>query len=177
MSTTVWKVDPTHTQVEFTVRHLLTRVRGHFREFDATITGDINDLTSARIEATIKADSVDTNVQDRDNHLRSADFFEVEKHPEITFRSKEIVKAGDNRYTVKGDLTIRGVTKEVELDATVFGVATDPWGIQKAALSAEGQVNRKDFGLEWNAVLETGGFLVGDDVTMTIEAQFAQQAS
>ncbi|HLS88449.1 MAG TPA: YceI family protein [Sphingobacteriaceae bacterium] len=176
MSNTVWTVDPTHTQVEFTVRHLISKVRGRFREFDATVTGDIEDLTSASIQATIKAASVDTNVEDRDNHLRSADFFEVDKFPEITFQSKEIVKNGDNQYTVKGDLTIRGVTKEVELDTTVLGVATDPWGNKKAALTAEGKVNRKDFGLEWNAVLETGGFLVGDDVVMSIDAQFAQQA-
>lgn len=176
-STPVWNVDQSHTEVGFSIRHLMiATVRGRFGQFNGTITGDLSDFSQAQIEAEIDASSIDTNDAERDEHLRSGDFFEVDKFPKISFRSNEIVPAGDNRYTVRGDLTIRGVTKPVELDTTFGGTATDPWGNSKAAFNAQAKLNRKDFGLTWNSVLETGGVLVGDEVDLNLNVELTQQA-
>ena len=171
MSTT-WKVDPAHSLVEFSVRHMMfATVKGRFSTFEGVIKGDPKDLTNATFEATIDAASIDTREGQRDNHLRSADFFDVEKFPKITFRSTQVTKTGDNTYKVTGDLTIRGVTRPVTLDVEFTGQGKDPWGNQRIGLSAKGSINRKDFGLTWNAPLEAGGFLVGDKVDLSIEVE------
>ena len=169
---TQWKIDPSHTLIEFGVRHLMiTTVKGRFGGVEGVITGDPSDWTTASVDVTIDAASVDTRNQDRDNHLRSADFFDVEKYPHITFKSTKVTKTGENTYDIEGDLTIRGVTKPVTLKATYLGSAKDPWGNEKIGFNATTKVNRKDFGLTWNAPLEAGGFLVGDEVNIELEVQ------
>ncbi len=172
-----WVVDPTHTNVEFSVKHMMiATVRGRFSEVEGVIEGDPSDLTTARFEATINTKSIDTRQEDRDNHLRSADFFDVENHPKITFKSTSVEKVGENQYKVTGDLTIRGVTRPVTLDTTFEGRGKDPWGGERIALTAKGAINRKDFGLTWNAALETGGVLVSDEVKLEINVEAVLQA-
>jgi len=172
-----WVVDPTHTNVEFSVKHMMiATVRGRFGKVEGVIEGDPSDLTSARFEATIDTQSIDTRQEDRDNHLRSADFFDVANHPNITFKSTKVEKVGDNEYKVTGDLTIRGVTRPVTLDTTFEGRGKDPWGGERIALSATGKINRKDFGLTWNAALETGGVLVSDEVKIELNVEAVLQA-
>lgn len=174
---TTWKVDPSHSLVEFSVRHMMfATVKGRFGGVDGVIKGDPNDLSNAVFEATIDAASIDTREEQRDNHLRSADFFDVEKFPNLTFRSTQVTKTGDNTYQVAGELTIRDVTKPVTLDVEFTGQGKDPWGNQRIGLSAKGSINRKDYGLTWNAPLEAGGFLVGDKVDITIEVEAVGQA-
>ncbi|HEY8531007.1 MAG TPA: YceI family protein [Limnochorda sp.] len=174
---TVWQIDPAHTTAEFSVRHMMiSNVRGRFGKVEGTVTGDLSDPTQAQIEAKIDAASIDTRNEQRDQHLRSADFFDVEHHPYITFKSRRIERVGDNAFKVVGDLTIRGVTREVVLDAIFQGQAKSPWGQQVAGFSATTKLNRKDFGLTWNTVLETGGVLVGDEVNVEIQTELIQQA-
>lgn len=173
----VWKSDASHAQVEFSVRHMMfARVRGRFNDFEITLEGEPSDLTSAKLSGKVNTASIDTNEKDRDNHLRSADFFEVERFPEITFESRKITARGDGKYTLEGDLTIRDVTRPVTFDLTCPGVAKDPWGNERTAISATTTINRKDFGLTWNAMLEAGGVLVGDEVEINIDAEFVKQA-
>jgi len=178
---TTWTVDKAHSQVEFGVKHMMfTTVRGQFRDFDATIRLDEANPNESTVEAVIDAASIDTSVADRDNHLRSADFFDAEKHPKLTFRSTRIEGAAfeeGRRFTVIGDLTIRGTTREIALEATYEGRGRDPWGQEKAAFTAEGKIDRHDFGLTWNQTLEAGGVLVGREIKLTIDAQFVQAAA
>lgn len=169
--TTTYSIDKAHSDVTFLVRHLITKVRGQFADFDGTIDFDEEHPQQSSVSFTIRANSIDTNEKDRDAHLRSADFFEVEKYPTLTFRSTEIKTDGENEYDLIGDLTIHGVTRRVSFDATFLGKAKDPWGNDRIAFEAETTVNRKDFGLHWNAALETGGFLVGDDVKISLSLQ------
>lgn len=159
--------------VEFGVRHLMiTTVKGQFSGISGTITGNPDeDFAGGSVDVTIETATINTRDEKRDEHLRSADFFESDKFPHMTFRSDDIKKTGDNKYEVTGDLTIRDVTKPVTLDATFGGRATDPWGTEKIAFAAETKIDRKEFGLEWNAPLETGGVLVGNEVTITLEVQ------
>jgi len=174
---TTWTIDPSHTIVEFGIRHLMiTTVKGRFGGVEGTIKGNPDDWTDAEVEVKIDAASVDTRNEDRDNHLRSADFFEVEKYPHLTYKSTKVTKTGENSYTIEGELTIRDVTKPVTLEAEYLGKAVDPWGNEKIGFSAKAKVNRKDFGLTWNAPLEAGGFLVGDEVTIELEVQAAKAA-
>ena len=173
-----WKLDKAHSQVEFGVKHMMfTTVRGQFRDVDATVTLDEENPNASKVEAVIDVASVDTAVDDRDNHLRSADFFDAENHPKITFRSTRIegatFQAGAS-FKVYGDLTVRGTTKEIALDVTYEGRGRDPWGQEKAAFTAEGKLDRHEFGLTWNQALETGGVLVGRDIRLTIDAQFTR---
>lgn len=175
MAKTKWALDPTHSQIEFTVRHMMfAKVKGAFNSFRAEIEADPEDLTTADVTFTIDASSVDTNNEDRDNHLRSADFFDVENYPNLVFVAKKIAKTGDGVYDVTGDMTIRGVTREETFKVTYNGSGKDPWGNVKAGFSAEGSINRKDYGLTWNAALETGGVLVGDEIKIAMEIQAAQ---
>lgn len=179
MSTSVpagtYVIDPSHSEVGFTARHLMvTKVRGLFEKFAGTITV-AEDFTASKVEATIDATSVNTRDENRDNHLRTGDFFEVEKYPTWTFVSTGLRSKG-NDYELDGDLTMRGITKPVTLSLEVLGVNKDPWGNTKAAFSASTKVNRKDFAIEWNAPLEAGGFLLSDDVTLNLEIQAALQA-
>jgi len=168
-------IDKSHSEVLFQVRHLVTRVRGRFTEFAGTIAFDPARPEQSSIAFTIDPSSVDTAAPDRDQHLRSDDFFAVEKFPALRFVSSRVTKASDERYDVTGTLTIRGVAREVTLPVIYLGEAKDPWGNAKAGFETEITLNRKDYGLLWNAALETGGFLVGDEVKVTISAQAAAQ--
>ena len=168
-------VDKSHSEVTFQVRHLLTKVRGRFSDFSGAITYDEAHPETSSVAIAIQAASIDTNDANRDTHLRSDDFFAVDKYPTLEFTSTRIVPAGSDRFEVTGDLTIRGVTKRVTVPVSVLGKAIDPWGNEKLGLETEFTVNRKEFGLLWNAALETGGFLVGDDVKIALSLQAAAQ--
>lgn len=172
MNLSTWNIDPAHSDIGFTVRHMVfSKVRGRFDTFSGTVELDENDLTSSRVEVDIEAASIDTGVSDRDNHLRSADFLDVETFPRLHFESRRIEKVGDDRYRLHGALTIRDVTREVVLDVEYSGQAKDPWGNQRAAFSASTSLDRKDFGLRWNQVLEAGGLLVGERIDIQLEVQ------
>lgn len=173
MTKAVWNVDKVHSVIEFSVKHMMiSNVKGTFNEFDGTIEADPNDLTDASIDFKIDASSVDTRMEDRDEHLRSADFFDVENHPHITFKATDIKKKSDNRYDMTGDFTMRGTTKLVTFDTTFEGSAKDPMsGEEAAGFTGSTTISRKEFGLTWNAALETGGFVVGDDIKINIEIQ------
>jgi polyisoprenoid-binding protein YceI len=172
---TAWAIDATHTNVEFSVRHLMiATVKGRFADVHGTILIDESDPTQSEIDVTIGAASIDTRMPQRDEHLRSADFFDVETFPSLTFKSRKVVPNGDG-LKVTGDLTIRGVTKQVVLDVTSHGQQADPWGGQRAGFEAVGKIKRSDFGLTWNQALETGGVVVGDDVKISIDAELVKQ--
>lgn len=169
-ATGTWTIDPAHSAVGFSVRHLMAaKVRGSFKTFSGSI--DINDLPeTSSVKVSIDAASIDSGAEDRDNHLRSADFLDVESHPTLSFESTA-VRSVDGAYQVDGTLTIRGVAKPVTLEMQYSGVIADPWGNDKAIFSATTQINREDFGLVWNAPLEAGGVLVGKQVTIELEIQ------
>ena len=175
MATTIWNIDPAHTSVEFAVKHMmLTTVRGHFKDVSGTITVDDDNPGRSKIEVEIGAASLDTGVADRDTHLKSADFLDAEKHSKITFRSTRIEgspkKEGD-KLKVIGDLSIRGKTMVVTLDATYEGQGKDPWGNQKAGAGATTEIDRREWGLTWNQALEAGGVLVANKVRVNLEVQ------
>jgi polyisoprenoid-binding protein YceI len=169
-------LDPAHTRIGFVARHLMvTKVRGQFAEFTGSITVG-EDLASSTAEATLQTASIETGVADRDTHLRSGDFLEIEKHPTITFANAKVVSGKGTDFKVTGDLTIKGVTKPVTLDVELDGIAKDPWGNEKLAVSARTEIDREDFGMTWNVALETGGVLVSKKIVIEIEAQAARQA-
>lgn len=173
--TTTWTLDPAHSQVEFVVKHMMiTKVRGRFAEVSGSIEVDEANPSSSRVEVEIDAPSIDTRAEDRDTHLRSADFLDVENYPTLTFQSRRVegleLEPGSS-FEVVGDLTIRGETQEVTLDAVYEGRGMDPWGGERLGFSADGVIDRRDFGLEWNQALEAGGILVGNDVKIHLEAQ------
>jgi polyisoprenoid-binding protein YceI len=165
-----WTIDPSHSEVGFSVRHLMvSKVKGSFKTFEGTVT-IADDLLNSRVEATIDAASVDTRDENRDNHLRSSDFFNVEQHPQIKFSSTSLRPSGDN-YVLGGDLTIHGVTRPVELDLEFNGVSPDPWGGTRSGFSASTEISRSDYGIEFNMPLEGGGVLVGDRIKITLEVE------
>jgi len=166
-----FQIDKAHSEAAFQVRHLITKVRGRFSEFEGAIQFDEAAPERSSVSLTIHTASIDTNQADRDTHLRSDDFFGVERFPALTFVSTGITKTGESTFDVEGDLTIRDVTKRVTLPVTFLGKAKDPWGQERIAFETELTINRKDFGLMWNAALETGGFLVGDDVKISASVQ------
>lgn len=171
-----YKVDPAHSEIGFRVKHLgISTVRGIFNEADAEITFPDDKLTGMQAEATVQTASVYTNDADRDEHLRSGDFFDAENHPVISFKSTDVAAVEGSRFTLNGHLTIRGVTKPIVLEGEYLGSAVDPWGNQRTAFTAEGSINRKDFGLNWNKALEAGGLLVGDEVTIVLDVQAVKQ--
>lgn len=176
---TSWTIDPDHSEVSFKVRHMMiSDVRGSFRDVQGTVVIDGNDPKSSKVDVTIAAASVDTGIQKRDDHLRSADFFDVTTYPTLTFTSKRVQKVSGDSLTLVGDLTIHGVTKEVELLVTgPTAEAKDPWGNIRKAAKATTRINRKDFGLTYNAALETGGVLVGEEVQIELDVQFIKQTS
>lgn len=175
MTKAKWAVDGAHSNMEFSVRHMMfSKVKGVFEVFDAEIEADPTDLTSASISFSVDLASVNTTNEDRDNHLRSADFFDVEAHPKMTFVATHITKKGDTEYVVTGDLTIRGATNQETFTVTYEGSGKDPWGNEKVGFSGSGSLNRSDYGLTWNAALETGGVLVGDEVKISFEIQAAK---
>ena len=175
-TTTTWNIDPAHTVAEFKVKHMMiANVKGQFSKVSGLLVRDVSDPTNDRVEATIEAASIETRNEQRDEHLKSADFFHAEKFPTLHFKSTGINVVSEGELSVEGDLTIRGVTRKVRF--AVEGPtppAKDPWGNTRIGLSASTKINRKDFGLTWNAALETGGILVGDDVTITLDAQFVK---
>ena len=176
MSTTKWVIDPTHSEIGFKVKHMMfTNVSGKFSKFDATIETEDNDFENSKIEFTGAIDSIATGNADRDTHLLSPDFFDAAQFPEIKFRATSFTKINEGEYVLVGDLTLHGITKPVELAAEYGGLMKDPWGNTKMALALEGKINRKDWGLNWNAALETGGVLVSEEVRLLIELQFIKQ--
>jgi len=164
-------IDKTHSEVTFQVRHLVTKVRGRFTDFSGTVQFDEARPELSAITLTINAASIDTGTPDRDAHLRSDDFFAAEKHSTITFTSSKVTKKSAEQFDVEGTLTIRDAAKQLTVPVTFLGLATDPWGNARAGFEGEITVNRKAFGLNWNAALEAGGFLVGDDVKISVSLQ------
>jgi polyisoprenoid-binding protein YceI len=173
-ATSTWNIDPAHSVAEFKVKHMMiSNVKGHFGKVTGTLTLDESDLTKSRATASIEASSIETRDAQRDAHLKSADFLHVEKFPSLSFTSTRISLVRDGELAVEGDLTIRGVTQKVVFNVEGPTPATkDPWGNTRVGASATTKINRKDYGLTWNAALETGGILVGEEVTITLEVEF-----
>jgi polyisoprenoid-binding protein YceI len=179
MAKTTWKIDPAHSTIELAVKHMMfTTVRGRFTDFTGTVEADEENPDNSSVNVEIRATSIDTGSPDRDKHLRSADFLDVENHPTITFRSKRVEgamnKEGDH-FKVVGELTIRGKGAEVTLDCTLEGTGKDPWGGTRAGARATTKIDRRDWGLQWNQALETGGILVGNEVRIEVEVQAVKQ--
>lgn len=171
MTTQTWNFDPAHSTIGFSIKHMMfAKVRGSFGEWSGELHYDPKDPSSAKVRASIDVASIDTGNKDRDEHLRSGDFFNVEEHPRMTFESTSF-KGSPESMTVTGTLTIRDVSKEVELDVEQTGTGIDPWGNRRVGFRISAKINRKDFGLTWNQALETGGVLVGEDVSIDIEIQ------
>ncbi len=176
--TTTWTVDATHAEVGFAVRHLMiSTVRGRFGAVEGTVTIDETTPANSKIDVTIDVTSIDTRQEMRDNHLRSADFFDAANHPSIRFVSKKIDGDITGEFAVVGDLTIRGTTREVKLAASLEGRGMDPWGNERAGYQATGKINRADYGLTWNQGLETGGVVVGDEVKISIDVELIRKAA
>jgi polyisoprenoid-binding protein YceI len=170
-----YKIDAAHSDILFKVKHLMiTTVTGQFKNFDATLTAEKEDFSDAQISFTADVNSIDTRSEQRDGHLKSNDFFNAEQFPELKFTSTSLTKNGGG-YILKGDLTIRDVTKAIELKADYAGAMVDPWGQKKVGFEAEGKIKRKEFGLSWDAVTEAGGVVVSDDVKLQLNVQFVQQ--
>jgi polyisoprenoid-binding protein YceI len=177
MTTSTWDIDVGHSAIHFWVRHMvISKVHGRFARWSGAIALDTQDLTRSKVDVRIEAASIDTQVADRDAHLRSADFLDVATHPEITFRSTRIEKTGDG-YRVVGELAMHGVAREVTLEAEFAGTGKDPWGNERAGFSAKASLDRRDYGLVWNAALETGGVLVGEKVEIAIELEAVKKAA
>ena len=171
MATTKWAIDPTHSEIGFKVKHMMfTNVSGTFAAYDATITTEDDNFENANFEFSANIDSISTNNTDRDNHSKSADFFDADNFPKLTFKASSFTKDGDD-YEITGDLSIKEVTKPVKFPVEFSGLMKDPWGNTKAGLNIYGKINRKDWGLNWNSALETGGVLVGEEVKLNIELQ------
>jgi polyisoprenoid-binding protein YceI len=170
-----WVIDKNHSEASFQIRHLMSKVRGYFKDYAGTISVDPAKPESATVEFTLKTASIDTANEGRDKDLRSANFFEVEKFPEITFKSTKVKAAGKDKYDVTGTLTMHGVAKEVTLPVQFLGFGKDPWGNEKAGFSTDVTLNRKDFGIVWNKTLDTGGALLGDDVLVSFNLQAAKK--
>ncbi|SDN40705.1 Polyisoprenoid-binding protein YceI [Psychrobacillus sp. OK028] len=169
---TKFNLDAAHSMIDFSVKHMMvSKVKGSFTNFTADLEGNTEDLTGATISFDIDVKSINTNNEDRDNHLRSADFFDIETYPSIKFVATDIKKKADGEYDVTGDLTIKDVTKPVTFDVEYGGKGTNPWGQEVVAFSADTKVNRKEFGLTWNQALETGGVLVGEDIKINVELE------
>ncbi len=173
---TKWVLDLSHSELNFKVKHLMiANVKGEFRKFEAEVDGE--DFVTSSVLVTIDASSIFTNDDGRDTHLKSADFFDVENHKEITFKSASFKKTDNENYKLTGQLTMKGVSKKVTLDVEFGGTNKDPWGNEKAAFSLNGVINRKDWGLNWNAALETGGVLVSDEVRISGDIQFVKKSA
>lgn len=174
---TTWTIDPDHSNVGFKVRHLMvSNVKGNFEKHTGVVEINDKDITKSKVEVSIDTNSINTNVQKRDEHLRSADFFDVVKYPAMSFVSKKVAKAGKDMLKVTGDLTLHGITKQVILDVEgPTKESKDPWGNIRKGATATTKINRKDFGLVWNAALETGGVAVGEEITITLEIEMIKK--
>lgn len=178
MAITKWIIDPTHSEIGFKIKHLMiTNVSGKFDGFEAEIQTEGEDFSTAQIEARIKTSSINTNNLQRDEHLRNSDFFEVEVHPEILFTSTKVEKIDNDNFVLHGNLTMKGTKKPVKLNVEYSGTTKDPWGNQKAGFVITGKINRNDFGLNFNAALETGGLVLGEEVKINSEIQLVKQAA
>lgn len=174
--TTKWVSDPTHSEILFKIKHLMiTNVKGEFRNFSVSMDTEGEDFSNGKTTVEIEADSIFTNNNDRDNHLKSADFFEAEKFPKLKFKSTAFSKLDEENYQLKGLLTIKEVSKEIALDVEFGGLMKDPYGNEKAGFSVSGKINRKDWGLNWNAALEAGGVMVSEEVRINAEIQLVKQ--
>jgi polyisoprenoid-binding protein YceI len=176
VAVSTWKIDPVHSHAEFKVKHMMiSNVKGNFKNLAGTLLLDDGDVTRSKLDASVEVSSIDTRDPERDAHLKSADFFDAEKFPTLSFQLSRIADRGNGELSVTGDLTIHGVKRTVTFDVEGLTAPTkDPWGNTRIGLSATTKINRKDFGLTWNATLETGGFLVGDEVTITLDVQFVR---
>lgn len=175
MATTNWALEPTHSELQFKVRHMMiSNVTGHFSKFNGSVTTEGADLATAKVNFSVDVDSISTNNEQRDGHLKSPDFFDMAAHPQLTFESTEMKKVDEENYKLHGNLTMRGVTKPVVLDVEYGGTINDPWGYTRAGFTIDGKVNRKDFGLAWSALTETGGLVVGDDVKIHGNVEFVK---
>jgi polyisoprenoid-binding protein YceI len=170
-----WVIDKSHSEASFQIRHMMSKVRGYFKDYSGTITVEAGKPETANVEFALKTASIDTANENRDKDLRSANFFEVEKFPEITFKSTKVKATGKDKYDVTGTLTMHGVAKEVTLPVQFLGFGKDPWGNEKAGFSTDVTLNRKDFGIVWNKALDTGGALLGDDVVVSINLESAKK--
>jgi polyisoprenoid-binding protein YceI len=172
-----WQIDPAHSQLMFSVRHLMvTNVRGEFDKFTGTVEFDEQNVVNSKVDVQIEATSINTKNTDRDNHLRSADFLDAANHPYLHFQSKRVIPTDGSHGRLVGDLTVRGVTREVTLDVEYVGSSKTPWGTINAGFNARTRLNRKDWGLTWNAALETGGVLVGDEINVSVEIELVKSA-
>jgi polyisoprenoid-binding protein YceI len=172
---TNWVIDPAHSEIHFKVKHLvISNVTGAFDKFNATVYTNGDDFTDAQIGFNADVNSINTNQPDRDIHLKSPDFFDAANHPELTFVSKSLRKKGDSGFVLSGDLTIRGTTKKVELEGDFGGIVKDPYGNTKAGFELNGKINRKDFGLQWNAITEAGGLVVADEIKLMMNVELSK---
>ena len=173
---TTWQLDPTHSELGFKVKHLMiTNIKGEFRNFSAEIDGE--DFSKAAISAMIDTSSIFTNEDNRDAHLKNVDFFDVDNHKEMTFKGSSIAKIDDENFELTGILSIKGISKEIKLGVEYGGTSTDPWGNEKMGFSINGKINRSDYGLNFNAPLETGGFLLGEEVKISADLQFVKKTA
>jgi len=178
MKTTKWVLDPTHSELSFKIRHLMiSNVSGSIKDFQVSAETRDDDFSTAQISVVGDMASVSTNQEQRDTHLRTADFFEVEKHPQFQFKSTRIEKAGDGTFALYGDLTLKGITKPVQLNVEFNGIAKDPWGNEKAGFLITGRINRSEWGVNFNGVLETGGVMLSDEIKINSEIQMVKQVA
>ena len=177
MAKQTWALDPTHSELQFKIKHLMiSTVSGQFNQFNATVETEGDDFTNSKIHFETSVDSISTNNEQRDAHLKNGDFFDAEKYPSIIFESEKIEKTGDDEYKVYGTLTMRGVSKKIVLNAEFGGTTKDPWGNTRTGFSVAGKINRNDFGISFGAVTETGGLLLGDEVKINANVQFVKEA-
>jgi len=177
MATTKWVLDPTHSELGFKIKHLMiSNVSGSFKNFNAEVISEGIDFSTAQINLSAEMASISTNNEQRDDHLRNSDFFEVEKYPKLTFKSTRVEKVDSDTYTLHGELTMKGITKPVRLSVEYNGVAKDPWGNEKAGFVVTGKINRSDWGVNFNGVLETGGVMLSEEVKINSEIQLVKQA-
>lgn len=178
MNTSLWNIDPSHSTIAFSIRHMMfAKVRGHFASWRGSVEMDPEALEKAAVRVSIDANSIDTGTEKRDEHLRSEDFLDVAKFPELKFRSTKIIKRDDESYELHGKLTVRETTKELVLETSFAGRGKDPWGVERAGFSASATILRSDFGLTWNQALETGGVLVGDKIELELDLQLVKAAA
>ncbi|HNU47214.1 MAG TPA: YceI family protein [Bacteroidia bacterium] len=176
LTKTTWGIDQAHSEITFKVKHLMiSNVKGNFAKFEGTVQSDDNNFSNANINFSMDASSITTGDTQRDTHLKSGDFFDAENHPSISFKSENFSKTGDDNYALNGQLTMKGVSKPVKLNVEFGGMMKDPWGQEKAGFTLSGKINRKDWGLNWNTALETGGVLVSEDVQIAAEIQLVKK--
>ncbi|HET6994918.1 MAG TPA: YceI family protein [Chitinophagaceae bacterium] len=177
MSTTKWALDPTHSELQFKVKHLMiSTVTGQFNKFNATVDTEDHDFSNAKIDFTAEVDSISTNNVQRDEHLKNTDFFDAPNHPQITFKSENLEKVSDDEYKLAGTLAMKGTSKPVQLNVEFGGVTVDPWGNTRAGFTVSGKINRQDFGVSFSAITDTGSIVLGDEVKIIASVQFIKQA-